>query len=143
MANGTIKAFYVGNKDRMVITDSKHNVLTDIKIGDTVNIRQDIDSLDKLDGFYLYDGMKRELTGDNFHSRITGLDISEDNGLAIVELNESGYAYPITVLETLQGYNGLNASDEVDTLYYDVEIHEVAYGDKLRLKTDVSIWCLQ
>ena len=138
MTKETVKAFYLGDTNRIIVTDSNDNSLINVQLGDDVKIREDIDELRTLDGFHLYDGMKRELKSNGFASRITDIDIDGDNGFITIGLNDSGYAYPITVLEVLQNYECADA-DYMTLRYEDVEIQDVNVGDTLRVKPNVVI----
>lgn len=139
MTKETVKAFYVGSMDRIIVTDSKEINLVDVRLGDDVKIREDIDDIVKIDGFYLYNGMKEELKSNGFTSRITDVEIDPDSGLITLGLNNSGYTYPITVLEALQNYDAVNIENNMNLLYDDVQIGDVSLGDRLRVKPDVVI----
>ena len=131
MTKENIKAYYVGNTNKIVVVDSNNNTLVKLSIGDMVKIRKDIEELETLDGFYLYDGMKNVLTYDD-EIKITAIDIDSDSGVVTLGLDESGYFFPITVLEDLQDYEAVDVANHTLLEYEDVEnIHALSNGDRL------------
>ena len=139
MTKENIKAYYVGNTNKIVVVDSNNNTLVNLSIGDMVKIRKDIEELEVLDGFYLYDGMKNVLTYDD-EIKITDIDIDSDSGVVTLDLDESGYFFPITVLEDLQDYEAVDIADHSLLEYEDIEnIHSLSNGDRLRVKPSVII----
>ena len=139
MTKENIKAYYVGNTNKIVVVDSNNNTLVKLSIGDMVKIRKDIKELEVLDGFYLYDGMKNVLTYD-YEVKITDIGIDSDSGVATLGLDESGYFFPITVLEDLQDYEAINIAEKEMLEYEDIEnIHSISNGDRLRVKPSVII----
>ena len=139
MTKENIKAYYVGNTNKIIVVDSNNNTLVKLSIGDMVKIRKDIKELEVLDGFYLYDGMKNVLTYD-YEVKITDIGIDSDSGVATLGLDESGYFFPITVLEDLQDYEAINIAEKEMLEYEDIEnIHSISNGDRLRVKPSVII----
>ena len=139
MTKENIKAYYVGNTNKIIVVDSNNNTLVNLSIGDMVKIRKDIKELEVLDGFYLYDGMKNVLTYD-YEVKITDIGIDSDSGVATLGLDESGYFFPITVLEDLQDYEALDVTEHTVLEYEDIEnIHALSNGDRLRVKPNVII----
>lgn len=139
MTKENIKAYYVGNTNKIIVVDSNNNTLVKLSIGDMVKIRKDIKELEVLDGFYLYDGMKNVLTYD-YEVKITDIGIDSDSGVATLGLDESGYFFPITVLEDLQNYEAINIAEKEMLEYEDIEnIHSISNGDRLRVKPNVII----
>ena len=139
MTKENIKAYYVGNTNKIIVVDSNNNTLVKLSIGDMVKIRKDIKELETLDGFYLYDGMKNVLTYD-YEVKITDIGIDSDSGVATLGLDESGYFFPITVLEDLQDYEAINIAEKEMLEYEDIEnIHSISNGDRLRVKPNVII----
>lgn len=139
MTKENVKAYYVGNTNRIVVVDSNNNTLVKLSIGDMVKIRKDIEELEVLDGFYLYDGMKSILTYDD-GVKITDIGIDSDSGVVTLGLDESGYFFPITVLEDLQDYEAVDVADHSLLEYEDIEnIYSISNGDKLRVKPNVVI----
>ena len=139
MTKENIKAYYVGNTNKIVVVDSNNNTLVNLSIGDMVKIRKDIKELEVLDGFYLYDGMKNILTYDD-EVKITGIGIDSDSGVVTLDLDQSSYFFPITVLEALQDYEAINVTDHTLLEYEDIEnIHSISNGDRLRVKPSVII----
>lgn len=139
MTKENIKAYYVGNTNKIVVVDSNNNTLVNLSIGDMVKIRKDIKELEVLDGFYLYDGMKNVLTYDD-EVKITGIGIDSDSGVVTLDLDQSSYFFPITVLEALQDYEAINVTDHTLLEYEDIEnIHSISNGDRLRVKPSVII----
>ena len=139
MTKENIKAYYVGNTNKIVVVDSNNNTLVNLSIGDMVKIRKDIKELEVLDGFYLYDGMKNVLTYDD-EVKITGIGIDSDSGVVTLDLDQSSYFFPITVLEALQDYEAISVTDHTLLEYEDIEnIHSISNGDRLRVKPSVII----
>lgn len=139
MTKENIKAYYVGNTNKIVVVDSNNNTLAKLSIGDMVKIRKDIEELEVLDGFYLYDEMKNVLTYD-YEVKITGIGIDSDSGVVTLDLDQSSYFFPITVLEDLQDYKAVDITDHILLEYEDIEnIHSISNGDKLRVKPNVII----
>ena len=125
MTKENIKAYYVGNTNKIVVVDSNNNTLVNLSIGDMVKIRKDIKELEVLDGFYLYDGMKNVLTYDD-EVKITGIGIDSDSGVVTLDLDQSSYFFPITVLEALQDYEAISVTDHTLLEYEDIEnIHSL------------------
>lgn len=128
----TVQLVYL-EEDVKALVVSNGELLEEIKIGKEIEVRKDIDKLDVVDGFYIYENMRKVLVN---KPKITGFNITPVTGFPVLELDNSGYTFPLTVLESCCDCEAYDAEELYDELY---DFESVQIGDKLRLKHNLVV----